>query len=516
MKPTSPQKNTDIPRSPVIAVMGHIDHGKSTLLDTIRKTNITAGEAGGITQHVAAYEVIHKDKGGTEQRITFLDTPGHAAFQGIRVRGANVADIAILVVSAEEGVKPQTLEALKCILEAKIPYIVAINKIDSPKADIERTKQSLAENEVYIEGYGGSIPWVPLSAKTGEGISDLLDMMLLVAEMQELHGNPVLNASGVIIETNRDTKKGISATLIIKNGTLKSGQTVVSGESLSPVRLLENFKGEKISEAMFSSPVRLIGFNTLPKIGETFETFDSKRDAEAAAVANKTQAASAKSAPKKVQPAATVGPDGEELPEKVTIPLIIKADVAGTMEAIEGELKKLGNDRVTLKIVQSGIGGITEVDVKNAIGMEHVQVIGFSTRIDPQARSIAERSGITIMVFDIIYKLTEWLEELVKQSTPKIEVAEIDGRAKILKIFSRTKDKQIVGGRVLEGVIAVGEEIKIKRRDAEIGTGRIREMQQQKQKTSEAKKDTEFGCMIESKNEIAPGDVIEAFKMVVK
>jgi translation initiation factor IF-2 len=527
-----------IERPPVIVVMGHIDHGKSTLLDYIRKSNIVAGEAGGITQHIGAYEVIHANtrkaknvegKGTTEKiqerRITFLDTPGHAAFKGIRNRGANTADIAILVVSSEEGVKPQTTEALQSILTAKIPYIVAITKIDSPKADIERIKQNLAENEIYLESYGGQIPWVAVSAKTGEGVDDLLDLLLLQAELGELRGDPNLPAKGIIIEANLDKRKGNTATLIIKNGTLRDGMAVVIGDdskaggSIAPVRVMEDFLGKRITEATFSSPIRLIGFDTLPKIGQQFQAYATKKEAEQArenALGERTDAA----VQKQVQQKNTSASPAEKTEQTLTIPLIIKADVAGTLEAIESELKKIHigetAEKVELRVVQSGCGDITENDIKSAVGHDNILVIGFNCRIDAQAKATAERLGIEIHSFDIIYKLMEWLEKTAKSKAPKMQIEEITGRAKIQKIFSKNKDKQVVGGKVLEGVILSGSEVRILRRDAQIGEGKIRELQQQKQKASEAKKDTEFGTLIESKIEIAPGDQIQAVRMVEK
>lgn len=278
---TKPIKtDSKTPRAPVIAVMGHIDHGKSSLLDYIRKTNVIAGEAGGITQHVSAYEVVHKAPDGKEHKITFLDTPGHEAFQALRMRGVQIADIAILVVSAGDGVKPQTLDALKCILEAKIPYIVAINKIDLPDANIDRTKQSLAENEIFIEGYGGDIPAVPISAKTGEGIDELLDMMILVADLADLTGESDVTGEGIVLESHLDAKKGIAATLIIRTGTVSQGMFVVAGESISPVRIMENFLGKNIREATFSSPICIIGWDTLPPVGASFKTFGTRKEAE--------------------------------------------------------------------------------------------------------------------------------------------------------------------------------------------------------------------------------------------
>ena len=258
-----------IQRPPVIVVMGHIDHGKSALLDYIRKTNVVESESGGITQHISAYELTHNNR-----KITFLDTPGHEAFKKMRSRGTEVADIAILVVSAEEGVKAQTLEALECIKESTIPFIVAINKIDKPQANVEKIKQNLIENEIYLEGLGGEIPFVPVSAKTGVGIPELLDMMLLVADLEELSGDKGKSADGIVIESNLDQKKGISASLVIKDGTLKSGMFVVAGDSFSPVRIMEDFKGLPIKEASFSSPIKIVGFNKVPQVGAKFSSFD--------------------------------------------------------------------------------------------------------------------------------------------------------------------------------------------------------------------------------------------------
>jgi translation initiation factor IF-2 len=494
-------------RQPVVAVMGHIDHGKSTLLDTIRRTNTTDKEAGGITQHIAAYETVHNN-----QAITFLDTPGHAAFKGIRSRGANIADIAILIVSAEEGVKPQTLEALQHILNAKIPYVVGINKIDSPKANIERTKQSLAENEIYIEGYGGDIPWAAISAKTGEGIPALLDLILLVAEMNTFTYSPDTLATGAIIESNLDPKKGISATLILKNGVVKKGQSIVSGSSYAPVRIMDNYAGKPLPEAIAGMPIRLVGFSSLPHIGDLFTTYETKREAEEVVAETLRKQSAEKTANAKLNS----GSDIENTPDEnhVSVPVVIKADVAGTLEAIVNEIARLKQERVELKVISAGIGDVTEGDVKIMIGLERAQILTFGVKITPAAKSLAERSLIPIQSFSIIYKLIEWIEEFMKSMKPKVMIEKVTGSAKILKIFSINKDKQVVGGRVLEGEIIVGANIRIVRREAKIGDGKIRELQQQKMKASEAKKGTEFGTLIEAKFEMAPGDVIESITMV--
>ncbi|MSR71509.1 MAG: translation initiation factor IF-2 [Candidatus Taylorbacteria bacterium] len=487
-----------IVRPPVVVIMGHIDHGKSTLLDYIRKSNIVAGEAGGITQHLGAYEVLHNGK-----KITFLDTPGHEAFCGIRTRGATVADIAILVVSAEDGVKPQTIEALNCIKNAKLPYIVAMNKIDKPDANIERTKQNLAENEIYLEGYGGDIPGVPISALKGTGMPELLDMILLVSEMSELKGDPNKNAHGTVIEANLDNKKGISATLIIKDGTLKSGLFVVAGESLSPVRIMEDSIGKKIKEAGPSAPIKIIGFNKIPEAGSPFITCESKKEAEKLAEENRLLSK------------LSIKSEVDET-EKVIIPLIIKADALGSLEGIKHELEKLKYDLVAIKIIHEGIGDIAESDIKIAGNKQNIVVVGFNVDADSKAKAVAERNGIDIKMFNIIYKITEYLAEIAKSRTPKVYTDESTGVAKIIRIFSKNKDKQVLGGKVQTGTLEVGSEVKVLRRDTEIDRGRIRELQSQKIKTSEVREGFEFGAMVECKMEIMPGDKIEAFKTVEK
>ncbi|GMQ95232.1 MAG: hypothetical protein BMS9Abin13_345 [Patescibacteria group bacterium] len=501
------QKNSSVvPRSPIIVIMGHIDHGKSALLDYIRKSNIVGGESGGITQHLSAYEVEHITESGTSQQITFLDTPGHEAFSRMRSRGATVADIAILVVSAEDGVKQQTKEAFASIKKAGIPFIVAINKIDKPAADVERTKQDLSENKIYLEGYGGDIPYIPISAKTGEGVSELLDMMLLVAEMEGLTGDPRAEVEGIVIESHMDAKRGIAATLIIKNGVLKRGVCVVAEESFSPVRIFENFLGKAIGEASFSSPVRVFGWNNTPKVGSTFTSCATKKEAE-----RHTKKYLEGRTSKKVAPIAM-----EIKEEAVVIPLVIKTDVLGTLEAIEKETEKLRHDSIQLKIIHKGVGNISENDIKLASGTLNPIVLGFNVKIDKSALDIAGKFGITIKTFDVIYKLTEWLTEEWKKRIPKVTVEEVTGKAKIIKVFSRTKNKQVVGGKVAEGTLQRKANVKITRRGNEIGMGGILELQQQKIKTDKVEEGNEFGAMIESRVEISPGDMIEAIITVVR
>jgi translation initiation factor IF-2 len=518
----SAANSASVLRSPVVVVMGHIDHGKSTLLDYIRKTNIVAGEAGGITQHLGAYEVVHtftdansgEKKAGT---ITFLDTPGHEAFTSIRERGARVADIAILVVSAEDGVKPQTLEALKNIRNEKIPFIVAMNKIDKPGANVERTKTTLAENEIYLEGYGGDIPGVPISALNGTGVSELLDMVMLVADLADLKGNPNETAAGAVIEANLDTKKGITATLLIKNGTLRTGMYVVAEDAFSPVRILEDYQGKMLKQASFSSPVRVIGFNKIPTVGASFFSFDDKRTAEAQAESFRLKLAAAKNTANQKPIVRHVSTDAAgNSQEVITLPLIIKADVTGSLDGVKHELAKIQHDRVRLKIVSEGIGGVSETDVKTAQGDPNMIIVAFNAKPDSKARALLERTPVRLETFNIIYNLVEFVRNEVAIRIPKEYIEESTGRAKILALFSKNKDKQIIGGKVQEGVIALGADVKILRRDAAIGFGKIKELQQKKAKAEEVALGYEFGALIESKIELAEGDKFECFKVVEK
>ncbi|MDO8594158.1 MAG: translation initiation factor IF-2 [bacterium] len=499
--PNQPQKSTSakVPRPPVVAVMGHIDHGKSTLLDYIRKTNVVGGEAGGITQHLGAYEVVHTTKDGKTNRITFLDTPGHEAFKGIRTRGANVADIAILVVSGEEGVKPQTIEALNSIKQSGIPYIVAITKIDKPEANVERTKQSLAEKEIYVEGYGGDIPFTALSSKTGAGVDDLLDLILLVAELQDVHAVVGAPMKAVVIESNIDKKKGISATLIIKEGVLKKGYFVVAGEASTPTRRLENFLGVPIEQGEAGQPISIVGWSSVPKVGTVCTVVGSKREAEALMLVEGEK--------KKVRPTNTAT---TLIVETALLPLVIKADTGGSLEAIEAEVLKQATEKVKIKIVSRGIGSISESDLKSAHGSGEPAVVGFNVDIDPPAKGIIERGGITVQTFDIIYKLGEWVAELVKKRTPKVTVVTVRGAAKVLKIFTTEKDRQVIGGKVSEGEFGIGDDLNILRREVQIGRGKVRELQRLKEKVSSVPSGSEFGAFVSTSIEIMPGDKLEA------
>lgn len=495
MSPSTPHTIT---RPPIIAVLGHVDHGKSTLLDFLRKSNTVAGEAGGITQHVAAYEVVHTQKDGKEMRITFIDTPGHAAFKGIRARGASIADIAILVVSAEDGVKAQTIEALESIKEAGIPMVVAINKIDKPTADINRTKASLLEKGIYLEGMGGDVPFALISAKTGEGIPELLDLLLLVAEIEELTGDPTLPASGFVVEAHREAKRGVAATLIITNGSFKSGMAILAGGAIAPLRVMEDHAGKTLTAASFSTPVSIFGFDGLPAVGAPFTTYASKKDAE------KARTAAGISIPSVPTPIAFA--EGAFI-----LPVVLKADVSGSLEALISEVTKLGDEYAGVQIIQSGIGTISENDVKSAIAGSGTPpvILGFGVVADANAIEVARQHEIEIETFDIIYKLIERVTDILKDRAPRRLVEELSGRARVLKQFSSRKNSQTIGGNVFEGFLEKKSSLRIVRKGDIVGSGKIETIQMGRQDASRVDAGNEFGAQIETSIELLPGDLLE-------
>lgn len=491
-KPTIPNIET---RPPVIVVMGHIDHGKSTLLDYIRSENTTEGEAGGITQAIAAYE-LEREHAGVTKKITFIDTPGHEAFQVMRENGANIADIAILVVAADDGVNTQTLEAYRAIKDSEIPFCVAMNKIDLPNADVNKAISSLIENEIYVEGFGGDIPINKISAKTGEGIDDLLDTIHLIADLEELTGDANKLAEGYVLESHIDPKAGIAATLIIKDGTLQSGQVVTAGSSLSPVRVLKDFTGQQIQQARFSTPVKLIGFNKLPAVGIEFTTHKNKKDALAFIEQNV---------------AVSSNPLDSNSNAETIIPVVIKSNSIGAIDAIKYEINKLDQVRTAFKIIDTGVGNISESDVRTAGSKKNGVVLGFNVGVDYNAADLAERQRVKHASFDIIYDLIEYLENEQELRTPKRTIEKIVGKAKILKTFNRSKSKQIIGGKVIQGELSVNASVNIIRRDEVIGKGRIHGLQQSRAQTDRIEEGYEFGCSLEAKLEVAGGDVLEAF-----
>lgn len=485
-------------RPPIVAILGHVDHGKSTLLDYIRKTNTTAREAGGITQHVAAYEVAHTLQGGAVKRITFIDTPGHEAFGAIRSRSARMADIAILIVSAEDGVKAQTLEALSVIRDSEVPYVVAINKVDSPKAHIEKTISDLAEHGVYLEGRGGRVPYASVSAKTGQGVPELLELVLLVAELEELTADEAIPAEGFVVEAHRDARKGITATLIITNGTLRIGSCIAAGNAYTPVRSIEDTGGVKRESASCATPVALSGWSAIPRVGERFKTFEKKKDAEHYCAGEHS-----------AQPPQDVVVEEDR---RLIVPLILKADVAGSLDAMRHEIAQQAatHGDLMLKVIRADAGNISEDDVKAAGGDGTAIIVGFNVSAEEAARELAERRHVTIVTFDIIYKLSEWLDFELSRRTPKSTKKIVRGTALILKTFGKTKHKQVVGGRVLSGELQKSDKLVITRREEAIGEGRVAELQQQKTTVGTVTEGVEFGMLLSADVELVPHDNVEA------
>ncbi|MFZ2167245.1 MAG: translation initiation factor IF-2 [Minisyncoccia bacterium] len=480
------------PRPPVIAVMGHIDHGKSSLLDYIRKANIVAGEAGGITQHVAAYIALHNDR-----PVTFLDTPGHEAFKALRTRGAAAADIAILVVAADEGVMPQTLDALAAITEANIPYIIAITKIDKNNADIGHTKNSLIEHGIYIEGMGGDIAYAPISSKTGEGIPDLLDLVLLSADLAELTADAFATATGFVLESTQDPKRGASATLIVKDGTLTLDGFVVAGDAFAPIRFIEDFKGSRVEHAGPSEPVRISGFSKLPAAGSLFSIVKNKKEAEAAALANAKELATT---PDRTAPAEGIA----------LLPLVVKTDVAGSIDAIVHELAKITHERAVIRIVASGVGTVSENDVKTASAGGGT-IVAFNVGTDAIARELADRDHVSILSFSIIYELAEKIAKLLEERVPAVAGEKELGRAKVLKSFSTSGKKQVLGARHISGTLTLGDRVKLMRGETELSRGSITNLQQARADVKEIKVEGDFGIEIEARESAVYGDELVAF-----
>jgi translation initiation factor IF-2 len=494
------KEESSVIRPPVVAIMGHIDHGKSTLLDYIRKTNIVAKEAGGITQHIGAYEVLHKN-GTSENKITFLDTPGHEAFCGVRERGARIADIAVLIVSAEDGVKPQTKEALVCIKSAGLPFVVAINKIDSPKANIDLTKASLMENEIYLEGLGGTISFAEISAKTGQGVTDLFDIILLTAEIENYTANLNTLGSGYIVEAQKDKFKGITATLILKNGIAQKGDFIVTRTTYSPIRTIIDQNNTQLSHISFCAPFTVSGFDKLPIAGETFEIMKTKKEAEeyilSYADSNKTE---------------TISIEKDE--HSIFLPIIIKSDVIGSKDAIEYELRKINIDHVIIKVIRSETGDVSEADAQLAITNPLSLIIAFNVKTDTQARSIIERNNINIKNFNIIYEIQKWVEEIALKEQPSHQREEVVAEIKILKVFGNVKKLQIIGAKVRSGTVEKGLKCKIFRRNEEIGLGTFKGLQRNKQEVDMVPEPEEFGCAIDTKIELVESDILQAVKMV--
>jgi translation initiation factor IF-2 len=473
-------------RPPVVVVMGHVDHGKTTLLDYIRKTNVALKETGGITQHIGAYEITFGGK-----RLTFLDTPGHEAFSKMRSRGAKVADVAILVVAADEGVKPQTKEAINHIFEAKIPMVVAINKMDKPTADPQKVKQELAALNVLVEDWGGNVPVAEISAKTGQGVDTLLELLLLVAEMEELKADPNAPAEGVVIESQLDRRRGPIATLLVQNGTLKKGDAVLAGDAFAKIKLLENFEGSAIGEAPPSSPVRVLGWEKLPQVGEHFRAGSEE---ELRSFVKEITELRSKSA---AQP-------GDIL-------LIVKADVAGSEEALLEALKKIAPEDIKISILSSGVGDVSESDVKLAYASGAI-ILAFRVRILPEAASFLKHQPVRIITSDIIYELLELVEKEIARVREEKNLAAMRTRLEVLALFGLKGNRQIIGGKVIEGVLKKRMLMAVIRRGEKIGKAKIINLQKEKRDVEEVETGAECGLLVETALKILKGDILEEIK----
>ncbi|MBA3814238.1 MAG: translation initiation factor IF-2 [Alphaproteobacteria bacterium] len=496
-----------LPRSPVVTVMGHVDHGKTSLLDALRKTDVVAGEAGGITQHIGAYQVSL----GSHQKITFIDTPGHAAFTEMRARGANVTDIVILVVAADDGVKDQTIEAIRHAKAAKVPIIVAINKIDKPDADPERIRNMLMQYEIFLEKVGGDTMDVEVSAKQGTNLDKLEETILLQAEILELKANPNRFAEGAIIESRLERGKGIVSTVLVQKGTLKVGDLFVAGAEYGRVRALIDDHGNAIDQAGPSVPVEVLGFNGAPMAGDDFVVVDNENKAREISEFRQRRAREAKSA---ISARGTM----EEMFTKIAageikeLPLIIKSDVQGSMEAISSSLGKLSTDEVKVNILHSAVGEITESDVTLAKASQ-AMIIGFNVRANPQARDAARQDGIEIRYYSIIYDVVDEVKaNLGGLLAPTLREKYL-GSAEIRDVFNITKVGKVAGCMVSDGIVKRGAKVRLLRDNIVIHEGSLKTLKRFKDEVKEVREGYECGMAFESYNDIKVSDTIECFEI---
>ncbi len=486
------------PRPPVIVVMGHVDHGKTKLLDAIRKTDVVAGEAGGITQHVGAYQVVRRNK-----LITFIDTPGHEAFTAMRSRGAKIADIAVLVVAADDGVKPQTIEAYRIIEAAKLPFIVAINKIDKPEANIEKTKQELSNQlKIIPEDWGGKIICAPISAKENIGIEDLLDMIILTAEMEEdkIKANPGAKAVGTVIESHINKGEGPVATVLVQNGTLKVGDTLCfDGKIYGKVRALRDYRGQSINEAVPAAPVKIIGLKIAPEVGDVLEVGLGER-----VKVKKMQAGSQERFVKKAE-------EKEEDKKIKKINLIIKSDVLGSGEAIEGSLAKIDLPEIKITVIKKGLGNITEGDIVQA-ETNQARIIGFNVKMPPPVENLARDKNVSVKIYNIIYELINdmkaQIQALIEPETRRVD----SGRLKVLAVFRTEPNSQVIGGKVIEGRVEADSLIEVLREKQIIAAGKLVKLQSGKQDVNEAEINQECGIQYEGKPVVKEGDILQFYK----
>jgi translation initiation factor IF-2 len=492
-----------LPRAPIVTVMGHVDHGKTSLLDAIRTTEVAAGERGGITQHIGASEVVHDGK-----RVVFLDTPGHEAFTAMRARGARVTDIAIVVVAADDGVMPQTLEAISHAKAARVPIIIALNKIDKPDANPERVKTELTDAGVVVEEYGGETPLVPVSARTRVGLDELLEMVLLVADLQELKANPKRPAVGTIVEAQLDKGRGPVATAIVQTGTLKVGDVIVVGETFGKVRALENDKGKRVGKAGPASAVVVLGLSEVPQAGDILRVVSDEK--EARTMVEQRRAA-----------AVTRGGDGsgratlEDLYSQIQagqakeLRIILKADVSGSLGAITHSLNQLSQEEIRINILHQGAGDITDNDIMLAAASNAI-VVGFNTKITETARRAAETEGVDVRLYDIIYKLTDDIEAALKGLLEPEVIEVIEGRAEVRQLIRVGRNQVIAGSFVTDGRIVRGG-ARVWRGGKVIATDRIESLRRFRDDVREVTANFECGIALANFNDLQEGDIIECF-----
>ncbi len=492
------------PRAPIVTVMGHVDHGKTSLLDAIRTTEVAAGERGGITQHIGASEVVKDGK-----RVVFLDTPGHEAFTAMRARGAKVTDIAVVVVAADDGVMPQTLEAISHAKAAKVPIIIALNKIDKPDANADRVKTELTEAGIVVEEYGGDVPLVPVSAKTRVGLDELIEMILLVADLQELKANPKRSAIGTIVEAKLDKGRGPVATALVQTGTLAVGDIIVVGETFGRVRALENDKGKRVTKAGPATAVVLLGLSDVPQAGDILRVVGDEKEARSMVEARRS-ASTARSGEGSGR--ATL----EDLYSQIQagqakeLRIILKADVSGSLGAITHALEQLDQDEIRLNVLLEGAGEITDNDIMLAAASNAI-VVGFSTKITETARRAAETEGVDVRLYDIIYKLTDDIEAALKGLLEPEVVEVVEGRAEVRQIIRVGKSTVIAGSFVTDGRIVRGGNARIWRSSKVIATDRIESLRRFRDDVREVLANYECGIGLANFHDIQEGDIIECF-----
>ena len=495
-----------VERAPVVVVMGHVDHGKTTLLDTIRKTNVASGEAGGITQAIGAYQIEYNGK-----KITFIDTPGHAAFTEMRARGASITDIVIIIVAADDGVMPQTKEAIDHAKAAGVPIIVAVNKIDKPTANVERVLTEMSANGIQPEAWGGDTMFVNISAVTGEGIDDLLDRILLLSEMAELKANPNRYAIGTVIESKIDKNSGVITNILIQNGTLRLGDPIVIGTSAGKVRTLTNDRGESLVEALPSMPVSITGLSESPSAGDKFMAFESEKKAKKVAEQRKEIEKEKRNKPKGAISLNDLFSRKEAGEKEINI--ILKADVKGSEEAVKNSLLKLDVEGMKINVIRSGIGAISESDVVLAEASNAI-IIGFNIRPDHKITEIAKDKGIDIRLYDIIYKVVEEMEAALKGKLEPEYEEKVLGEAEVRKLFKFSKVGTIAGSYVTSGVIKRGAKARVIRDGVVVIDSTIGSLAREKDQAKEVKQGLECGITIENFNDIKEKDIIEAYELV--